>query len=82
MPKCSFCKKIYEFPRGLTIALNDGNILHFCSSKCRKNSEMGRKSQKVMWVKKMKHAEEELLAEMKEESEKKEEKVEKKEEKK
>lgn len=79
MPKCSFCRKIYEFPRGLTLALNDGNVLHFCSSKCRKNFEMGRKNTKVQWVKKMKHAEEELVAEIKEAAEKNEIKTEKKE---
>lgn len=81
MPKCSFCKKVYEFPRGLTLALNDGVVLHFCSSKCRKNWKMGRKSQKTEWVRKMKHAEEELVKEIKEEASEKEEKKEKKEEK-
>ena len=68
MPKCSFCRKIYEFPRGLTLALNDGIILHFCSSKCRKNFELGRKNTKVNWVRKMKHTQEEAIKEIKEES--------------
>ena len=81
MPKCSFCRRIYEFPRGLTLALNDGAILHFCSSKCRKNSELGRKSQKVNWVRKMKHAETETIEEIKKAAEEKTEKVVKKEEK-
>jgi len=73
MPKCSFCQKTYEFPRGLTLVLNDGSVLHFCSSKCRRNSQLGRKSRKVKWVKKMKHTRAELIREIKEEAEEKEE---------
>ena len=52
MPVCSFCKKRYEFPRGLTLALNDGRLLHFCTSKCRKNLDMGRDNRKVKWINK------------------------------
>ncbi len=74
MPRCSFCHASYEFPRGLTYVLIEGTVLHFCSSKCRKNFEMGRKNKKVKWVRKMKHAEEEIIAEIKEESETKAEK--------
>lgn len=57
MPKCTFCKQTYEFPRGLTLALNDGRLLYFCSSKCRKNFEMGRDNKKVRWVASKKRAE-------------------------
>jgi large subunit ribosomal protein L24e len=52
MPTCSFCKTLYEFPRGMTVVQRDTTVKHFCSSKCRKNSEMGRISKKVNWVKK------------------------------
>jgi large subunit ribosomal protein L24e len=52
MPKCSFCKKDYEFPRGLTFVLTDGNILYFCSGKCRKNHKLGRDNKKVNWIRK------------------------------
>jgi len=53
MPRCSFCKKNYEFPRGLSYIMNDGNILYFCSSKCRKNKlKLGRDNKKVNWVRK------------------------------
>ena len=52
MPQCSVCKTNYEFPDGLTFVHVDGRILHFCSSKCRKNHEMGRK--KLKWVTKQK----------------------------
>lgn len=78
MPKCSFCGENYEFPRGLTLALNDGVVLYFCSSKCRKNFKLGRKSKKLKWITKLKHAREELVEEIKEKAEKKEEKSEKK----
>jgi large subunit ribosomal protein L24e len=76
MPKCSFCHSMYEFPRGLTYVLIDGTVMHFCSSKCRKNFKMGRKNKKVKWVRKMKHAEAEAIAEIKEGAVKKSEKVE------
>jgi len=52
MPKCSVCKTNYELPDGLTFVHVDGRILHFCSSKCRKNYKMGRK--KLKWVTKQK----------------------------
>ena len=52
MPVCSFCKKQYEFPRGTTVVQKDATVRHFCSSKCRKNMEMGRMNKKVKWVQK------------------------------
>ena len=53
MPRCSFCKQNYEFPIGLTLILNDGNILYFCSSKCKKNMlKLKRDNKKVNWVRK------------------------------
>jgi large subunit ribosomal protein L24e len=53
MPRCSFCKQNYEIPRGLTLILNDGNILYFCSGKCRKNQLfLKRDNKKVNWVRK------------------------------
>ncbi len=66
MPKCSFCGKNYEFPRGLTLVLNDGVVLYFCSSKCRKNWKLGRKSKNLKWVSKLKHTRAELIKEIKE----------------
>lgn len=50
MPACSFCKNNYEFPRGLTVVQKDGSIRYYCSSKCRKNNNLGRISKKVKWV--------------------------------
>ncbi len=74
MPKCSFCGKMYEIPRGLTLVLNDGTILYLCSSKCRKNWKLGRKSKKLKWIKKMEHSRTEKIQGIKEEAEEKKEK--------
>ena len=52
MPVCSFCKKSYEFPKGTTVVQKDSSVRYFCSSKCRKNMEMGRLNKKVKWVRK------------------------------
>ena len=48
MPKCVYCHKNYEFPRGLTLVMTNGDVNHLCSSKCRKNMKMGRR--KVRWL--------------------------------
>ena len=50
MPRCTFCKTNYEFPRGVTVVQRDGTAKHFCSSKCRKNSTMGRDNKRTKWV--------------------------------
>jgi large subunit ribosomal protein L24e len=50
MPVCIFCKKGYEFPRGTTVVQKDSSVRFFCSSKCRKNMEMGRLNKKVKWI--------------------------------
>jgi ribosomal protein L24E len=52
MPKCVYCGKMYEFPRGLTLVTKEGNVKYLCSAKCRKNMAMKRK--KVRWISKKK----------------------------
>jgi len=52
MPKCSYCGKMYEIPRGLTFVRTDGTVNYLCSSKCRKNMLMKRR--KVRWISKAK----------------------------
>ena len=54
MPQCSYCKKHYEIPRGLTFVLSNGEVLYFCSSKCKKNWNMGRRADKLSWITKRK----------------------------
>ncbi|OGJ12242.1 hypothetical protein A3K62_00915 [Candidatus Pacearchaeota archaeon RBG_16_35_8] len=48
MPKCVYCGKLYDIPKGLTLVMNDGRIQYLCSSKCRKNMLMKRR--KVRWI--------------------------------
>lgn len=55
MPKCSYCGKEYNFPKGLSLVLKDGSVKYLCSSKCRKNREMKRR--KVKWLPKKKKKE-------------------------
>tara|TARA_Y100000310_G_scaffold228680_1_gene230979 strand:+ start:6081 stop:6386 length:306 start_codon:yes stop_codon:yes gene_type:complete len=54
MPTCSFCKKHYKEPRGLTLFTFDGKTIHFCSGKCRKNLDLKRDPRKVNWIKREK----------------------------
>ena len=51
MPTCSFCKKQYKEPRGLTLFTFDGKTIHFCSSKCQRNFNLKRDPKKVNWIK-------------------------------
>ena len=52
MPRCVYCEKMYDFPKGLTLVMKDGTINYLCSPKCRKNMLMKRR--KVKWVSKKK----------------------------
>jgi len=54
MPTCSFCKKHYKEPRGLTLFTFDGKSIHFCSSKCQRNLNLKRDPRKVNWIKREK----------------------------
>lgn len=51
MPVCSFCKRRFKEPRGLTIFTFDGKSIFYCSGKCRKNTEhLHRDPKKTNWV--------------------------------
>ncbi|MBO3767783.1 MAG: 50S ribosomal protein L24e [Thermoproteota archaeon] len=51
--KCSFCGRQVEPGTGLLFVRNDGALLWFCSSKCKKNAlELKRNPRKIKWVKK------------------------------
>jgi ribosomal protein L24E len=52
MPVCSFCRRNFKEPRGLTVFTFDGRAIHYCCSKCRKNAALGRDGRKVNWVRK------------------------------
>ena len=70
MPACSFCKKNYENPRGLTIFTFDGKSIFYCSSKCRNNAKLGRDPKKTNWVKSIKKVKEVVLEKPKKEEKK------------
>jgi len=66
MPKCVYCGKDYEFPKGLTLIGKSGSVNYLCSAKCRKNMAMKRR--KVRWIlKKKKEKQEVQKPEIKEE---------------
>ncbi len=48
--KCAFCSKPQEPGQGIIFALNDGRVLFFCSSKCRRNYKMKRNPKKIKWA--------------------------------
>jgi len=52
MPTCTFCKRRFKEPKGLTVFTFDGKSVHYCSSKCRRNTALGRDARKLNWVKK------------------------------
>ncbi len=54
--KCSFCGGRVEPGTGLMLVKRDGTILFFCSSKCERNSELGRKPAKVKWTERARKA--------------------------
>jgi len=58
MPKCTFCGKVYPVMKGLSLARNSGEVDYYCSSKCRKNAQLGRKPEKLAWVRKGKESKE------------------------
>ncbi|MGD8505837.1 MAG: 50S ribosomal protein L24e [Candidatus Bathyarchaeota archaeon] len=55
MPKprrCSFCGQDFPAGTGILFVRNDGSLLWFCSSKCRKNStKLHRDARKLKWTK-------------------------------
>lgn len=48
---CSFCGDEFPSGTGIMYVRNDGSILWFCSSKCRKSSiKLKRDSRKLPWT--------------------------------
>jgi len=49
--KCSFCNKEIEPGTGMIYVRNNGTLLRFCSSKCRKNMlKLRRESRDFKWT--------------------------------
>lgn len=55
MAKCSFCGEGIELGTGVMFVKKDGKVLHFCSSKCEKNTnKLRRKFLETRWSSKYK----------------------------
>ena len=50
MPKCSFCGKNIPEGRGRMFVRISGQVLNFCSSKCKNNWKMRREGKKLKWT--------------------------------
>jgi len=49
--KCSFCSGDIRKGTGKMFVKKEGIILYFCSSKCEKNSALGRAPKSMKWAK-------------------------------
>lgn len=55
MAKCNFCGENLERGTGKMFVKKDGKVLHFCSTKCEKNTlKLGRKFLSTKWSSKFK----------------------------
>ncbi len=51
MAKCIFCGKEQADYKGVFLIKNDGIVVYYCSSKCRKNHlKLGRDRRKLKWT--------------------------------
>jgi large subunit ribosomal protein L24e len=50
--KCSFCGRELPVGGGKMFVKSSGEILYFCRRKCEKYYFMGKKAEKLKWVKK------------------------------
>ena len=50
MAKCFFCGGPLLPGTGKLLALNSGEIRYFCSSKCEKNTKLGREGTNTKWT--------------------------------
>ncbi len=50
MSKCSFCGNEIEKGTGMIYVEKIGKVYHFCSTKCERNVDLGRKSKHVRWT--------------------------------
>jgi large subunit ribosomal protein L24e len=54
MVKCTYCGKNIPQGEGIMHVEISGRIINYCSSKCRKNRNMGREPGKMKWITKRK----------------------------
>jgi large subunit ribosomal protein L24e len=49
---CDYCGAEIDQGTGTMYVKVDGETMHFCSSKCEKNADLGRESRDVEWARK------------------------------
>ena len=54
MVKCTFCGNEIEKGTGMMYVEKTGKVHHFCSSKCERNVDLGRKPKHVRWTQEFK----------------------------
>ena len=47
---CDFCGADIEAGTGTMFVRTDGSVVHFCSSKCEKNADLGREARDLEWT--------------------------------
>ncbi|MCQ8897890.1 MAG: 50S ribosomal protein L24e [Hadesarchaea archaeon] len=48
--RCSFCGGKLTPGTGTMLVKKDGSLLYFCSSKCERNFNLGRRPQRLKWT--------------------------------
>jgi large subunit ribosomal protein L24e len=48
--QCDFCGADIEPGTGTMFVRVDGSVMHFCSSKCEKNADLGREARDLEWT--------------------------------
>ena len=54
MARCSFCGNDVEKGTGMMYVDKPGRVHYYCSSKCERNVDLGRKSKHVRWTQEFK----------------------------
>ena len=54
MAKCTFCGNDIEKGTGVMYVEKTGKVHHYCSSKCERNVDLGRKPKHVRWTQEFK----------------------------
>jgi len=47
---CDYCGEPIDPGTGTMYVFNDGRTVHYCSSKCEKNADLGREPRDVEWT--------------------------------
>ncbi|MFB6302088.1 MAG: 50S ribosomal protein L24e [Haloferacaceae archaeon] len=48
--RCDYCESNIEPGTGTMFVRVDGTVIHYCSSKCEKNADLGREARDLEWT--------------------------------